>query len=718
MNVVFRLAQILIFLIAFLLSCSDDPSSPKDEVIDQLPQDAVTIGVEGGTVVKDDLSITIPAGTFVENHEISIEVIVDDEAFGENAISASYKINGLPAKYAKPIEIKSKFSRQLNGDPFLAVGKSAINVGENDSSIVYSLYFANDSSSFLTSTIPAMSNYNLTKVAGKHDEFESLELFVKFLDNYAFTESDNFVIFFPLSAIQQVAKVKEMFEEAYGIVKHGLHKTFTEGLVTRTIVILSQEDPINVDLNTSINDYLIHEYNVSKESLLNQEYNDIQVRAVQELFYFTGRIGFQGEHWVVSAIYNWIEDWISDATNYIYPKYIIEKGLTPFWGFEGSDKSYEGDFDNNSEELGIRGRGMSGVIKYLSQLESFGLAGLGRYSWTPKSHTDQTSDLLDGIGIPHNEWWPDFIKQYVNNEIFKFPDGYFSQYTDASWDVNTENDTLKIFKSSGTKNYQDLSAKRFKIDLDYPEFDDSQNISFEINQFANNNEYSIILFSVTNGKPEYLQTSNSKNLEISNLKSFTENNGKQILVVVVNNDITTENLLGQSNIELKIEISSKKTEQIFDYNRCHVEVQFIAEIERGSNFGSSFETKLQSLGSSQMRGNIAENIYTGEFKYSNETTTSDYTLNVVLNETHDTVKTFIWKAKQIGPEDDMLTEQEISGINIPVNITNPSKFELSGPEICNISTIKYDFSVGEQFVRITDKSCDSESYIFLHFYKD
>lgn len=714
MEIITRLAKIMLILIVSVilitsLSCSDDPSSPKKEDEGTIPQDAVTIGVEGGTIEKDDITVTIPEGAFTENHDISVSEVDDDGAFGENSISKSYKINGLPSEYNKPIAIKSNYSGQLNGDSFLAIGQMVKDEIRNDSSVVYGLFTAIDSSGLLTSSLPAVSGPNINKLDNKPVDLGTLELFVKFLDSYTYKETNHFIIFFPLSAIQHFSKVEEIFEGAYAVVKHELR---INEEITRTVVITSQNRPIYVNEEVFNQQYLVHRFSISQESLGNQQYNEILVRAVQELFNFTGSNNpFRSIHWTSSAIYYWIEDWISDAPEYKFPEDFLRNGMSPFLGF---------NIDDIEDYVGHRhGIGMSSLIKYLKELEGYGLTGLSNFLHNNESHISQSTELLESVETPFNQWWPDFFKQLINNELFELPNDYFISRAHAEWNINNENDTLKVFTSSEVGNYQDLSAKIFKFNLNYSGLDTSQNLIFNLSNLDNNTDLALLLFSVKDGKPNYLQTSNSKNLKIEDIKSFIENYGKQILAVVVNNDITTENFLGQSNIEFKIEISSKKQSQIFDFNRCHIEVQFIAEIERGNNFGSSFETKLQSLGSSQMRGSIVENIYTGVFNYSDETKTLEYSLKVELNETQDTIKTFIWEAKQTGPEEGMLTEQEIRGINIPLSNDDPNKFELSGSDICSkILTIKYDYYHEEQFVKISEYTCDSESYIFLHFYKD
>ncbi|MCB9248419.1 MAG: hypothetical protein H6613_07660 [Ignavibacteriales bacterium] len=134
---------ITLFIISFFiltLSCSDDPSSPKKEDEDPLPEETVTIGVEGGTVEKGDLKLTIPAGAFDEDYNISVSEVEDDGAFGDNAVTPSYKISGIPGDYSKPLKLVAKYSGDLSGKSYLGIGQKSLDIIEESSSIVFNMY--------------------------------------------------------------------------------------------------------------------------------------------------------------------------------------------------------------------------------------------------------------------------------------------------------------------------------------------------------------------------------------------------------------------------------------------------------------------------------------------------------------------------------------------------------------------------------------------------
>ncbi|VAX29647.1 hypothetical protein MNBD_IGNAVI01-1595, partial [hydrothermal vent metagenome] len=125
-----------IFMIMLLIQagCSEDPVSPTEEK----PTEALAaaeIGPGGGTVKTDDVSIVVPSGAFNEKHNVAIYSVADDGAFGENTVSSSFKISGLPNDYTKAIKIKMKYTGELSGQSFIAAGINSSDIMSGDTLI-------------------------------------------------------------------------------------------------------------------------------------------------------------------------------------------------------------------------------------------------------------------------------------------------------------------------------------------------------------------------------------------------------------------------------------------------------------------------------------------------------------------------------------------------------------------------------------------------------
>jgi len=150
---------VITVLFITVIGCSDDPVSPGESK----PVDATTIGVDGGTVEKGDLKITIPPGAFDKNYDISVSEVADDGAFGENIKSATYSIAGLPQEFHKPLKIAIKYDGNLSADKFLAIGNEFYNELKNTTSIIYDLFEAIDSAGFIVTELSVISSIDFNK---------------------------------------------------------------------------------------------------------------------------------------------------------------------------------------------------------------------------------------------------------------------------------------------------------------------------------------------------------------------------------------------------------------------------------------------------------------------------------------------------------------------------------------------------------------------------
>ncbi len=36
------------------------------------------------------------------------------------------------------------------------------------------------------------------------------------------------------------------------------------------------------------------------------------------------------------------------------------------------------------------------------------------------------------------QWWPEFFKEHMNNELFELPEDYFIRNAHTEWNINTE----------------------------------------------------------------------------------------------------------------------------------------------------------------------------------------------------------------------------------------------------------------------------------------
>ena len=704
------------------LSCTKDTT--LNLIVSKIIQ-TKTIGLDGGIVGNDDFKLTIPTGAFDGNYKISFIKIEDDGTFGENTVTPSFRLSGIPKNYSKPLKIIAKYHGELSEESYLGVGRMSYDDISADSSIGYSLYSATDSTEYLVSEIVPFSHNKLTKSSGNFSDNDAFDIFLKLLSHYNTIKSAHFTMKLPSNInLQTTQKVLEIFEDSYSIIYEALEMPYVEAVREIFIQYLHKDpskvvDPVRISRfqeKQSEGGYVDKmNFEVSQDHLESQKFNDIQVDAVRKIFQID--IFAAGNRtWGDYSIFYWLEDLVTDDPDYNYPKQnyannFLVNGMEPFNGIALNGVG-------NLANLTNHGIGMSVMIKYLTQSSSFGLNGIGNMY---KYQVGETwiNGLLNTVDSPFEVWWPDFFRFYIKGDIFELPNYYFINRAHDEWNIDSEEDVSKTFTSAEVGTYQDLSAKIFKINFNYTEFDNSQDLIFELKNLDNNTDLALLLFSVQDGKPKYLQTSNSKTLKIDDIKSLIDKNETQFLAIVVNNDFTTEDYLGQSNINLTAEVTPKELPPAcsFDpslYDQCKISLWVLAEKETTNENGTSSETGTLIYNTQIIDGSFNENTFTGIF----ESESVRDTITVILNDNLNMVEYL----KRSGVEEntawEIYWEKGYTATDLLLNCDSQNKFEAKGLDVCNkVSEIIYNYSTPIYTTTLTDFSCEEVSSIMVEFSK-
>ena len=147
-----------------------------------------------------------------------------------------------------------------------------------------------------------------------------------------------------------------------------------------------------------------------------------------------------------------MEGLFTTNSNYKNPKSFPEFAITPFNGLRADAGDDSKDMISQNYERGI---GMSSVIKYLTDDERYGKAGIGKTFGGVSQSVLTTASLLNSMDALIADWWPDLFKEYVSGNIYDVPLGYFLDNKSQSWEINSIEDTLRLFPIT----YTDLSAK-------------------------------------------------------------------------------------------------------------------------------------------------------------------------------------------------------------------------------------------------------------------
>jgi len=731
MQNILRLSLFIVVLLLISISgCSDDPSSPAEE--EETPKTGATIGINGGTVGTDDISIIIPAGAFTEDQHISISEIQDDSTFGKHKVTSLLQIEGLTNEFKKPIKIKMKYSGELYGENFLAIGDYFYDPKTRDTSVTYGLFPAIDSSAFLISEIPVQSELILEKPQNWRKKYFR---YIGAISGFNTAYSKHYVIRYPQSMDKSnLQEYKNALDSVYSLVHDDMEFPSSTrhygGYYDQEIVLLYRNQIgkyfLNwygkVYINMSVRNVVHHNFSWAKERLFEYE---------------TGLYSFDSYSWLDRAVLSWSEELLADNKNSFTTPILFENFYyAPFLGLEAG--VIAGYYDYY-----WHGIGMAPVIKYLVQSEGFGLSGIGRM-YQNKSERDLSMPpqiLLLALYSHSTYWWPDFFIEYILGNIYPVPIDYFLDYAEA-WTVNDITDTLAVFNSDdGLFGCRDLSANMYQIYLNHNNFEETDNMLFSLENTGGSEYLSIVMFGINGDKVEYLNTADAQDFEIPNLKRYYDNGTKQFLAVVVNSKYNTSNYLGQSSYELKVSIKKPK-----EYTRCSIEYRLLQKTQSEKTGNVGFDETWETSGVSQrdeaiFDGSLTEDTFTGSYtdntNSSTSTQTNNYSVTVKFNSEKTKIESFSLtniETKEIWhTTDDWKSKfdvvKRISGSDIDkVNNIEGITFRVVGESTCN-NVLSANHTVSHQTTwtssgsqkwenvesRSIEYSCDENSYLNIIF---
>ena len=671
----------------------------------------VNIGTEGGMIETEDISISIPAGALNEGHDISIAKAEDDEAFGENAVSNPYQIIGLPNDFTKSIKVKLKYVGELTESSFVAVGTKTYNYLDDIYSTSYKLNIAADSGGYLISDLYSNSENVLLKQSTDTELNENELGIINFrgLAGYKLRQSDHFQIYYPFLLDSEIDKVEEILEEAIRIVLYDLKLSNYPPAIKRLVVIREQSNVVLPNPGYLLDEML---FNVNEATIWGNDFDKLKKKFGLAVIFFE-QYGAVGEfNWLDIAIQHWSEELFSDPLDFKYPSKFPSFFMQPFDGLEIFA-------DENIYNHGI---GMSCVIKYLTEKSFFGTAGIDKlYKNTLYSNvndgTDRTTIFLNSIDSPVEEWLPDFFKEYISGNIYNQSHKSIVSLWDDTWYIDSADDTIEVFSTSdpGKSKYLDLSAKKFKIALDYEPPDTSYKMLFNMSwPGANLDGLSMVIFGLKSGKIEYLGRADAQDFVIPNLKSYWADEMKEFLVVLVNSNITQYDYLGESDIDLTVKINQAPV-----YSMCSVTMNIPVET-RTFNSGTNeeeFGTRLFPNMYPRAIGSFNGNTWTGYFdedEWKGE-------IVVTLNDNFDMVLNMNFSYTILNEKSSGTFAYSFTDIPKSEYSWETGLYSLAykdDPTLCNhVSNIVYNYTWGNITTNLNGTTvCDENSWLNVRFY--
>jgi hypothetical protein len=469
----------LVWLLGILLlvtSCSKKSTNPEEKPPeDYTLQASQTISSEGGTLSIDDFSLKVPAGAFSSDAELKLYASSDDRPFGDNCVTRAFLLEGLPDEFSQPLHLCIKYQDTLSYESFIAIGEEVVG-SISGLSIGYDLLSATDSSSYLVCDIPVpevvsrlsggdrSENHTALKPCGS-DFWSCIGV-----SGYSTHDTTHFKIEYPKDqGFEAPAQnLGSYLEAAYDTLK----KMGYQHVVWR-------KSPVKVKIRDLKDDNLWGEFvfdirknkeenflRFNSTKMIDDE--KIKVTAGHEFFHLVqnlydprnnAEIDKDNKYeWLDEATAVWSEEmYSSDPGNYVSGVF-GENFMEPFYGMQVCPPP-----EGQTGKPDVHGYGMAAVIKYLTQQDGDSLV-LKIYNRV-KQLEHPAMALIKSVKNPPEVWWPDFFREYVSGNIYSQKPADFWYTMRNQWTIKKDTDTLL---TRPNQEYHDLSAKLWRINLQYP----------------------------------------------------------------------------------------------------------------------------------------------------------------------------------------------------------------------------------------------------------
>jgi hypothetical protein len=739
----------LIFILSIILlfGCqkeepdpSGDPSENPSENPTEEPITTATIGTEGGILWNEQLHITVPAGSFEQDENVSLTELIDSSCFRDDICSESFKIAGLPESMSHPLKIAIAYEGEQPEYSFVLVGEEAMNMTSGGGEVYYHFIEATDSAGYLVCEFPGPDDEVGTKSleVPDSDDAQKKWITVQVLSNFLMDriqlESDYYKIYLPPEGkAAQVSQIQQYLDVAFDGASV-LFKYLSTPLKMESydIFLANLSDDVYCKFAWRNGEILFGKKSRGILAINRNKLDDpgmMQVMLGREvlrsvLFQFNPYYPFLFKpdeilhYWLDQAVITWSEVlFIPEAqrVNYV-PSDFKGHELAPFNGMHAGILQGEGSL---SEKVISHGCGMSAFINYLLSYDgSLVLSGIypqireGKHPVSAiESYITNRNSIVGGLSF-ELEYMRFFIEYLEGKHYGVSGETFFNSITQNDlFTIDDDEDTIHIFQDT----YPDLSAKLFHIQLNDQEFREKGSLDLYLTGG------SVWLENIAGYLFGYRDQKITRIGDFFKTMEAVDFGAYSSLILLVYNATATMEFVGNSTAELTIE-----ADRSYDlpYTYCEVEISFSGDhlvTKDPPNGSQPYYSTYNIMNTWKIKGSCEDNIFTGvlDGAYHPDNTSGiltvefDGDLNIVeyelasydRNLVKDTVAWII-----TGGEVDKSYE---SG--------NYLRNELIGPSTCNGIDFIYSYSEsthvdgGKVQYLLMDHSCNDFSLLKFYF---
>jgi hypothetical protein len=229
--------------------------------------------------------------------------------------------------------------------------------------------------------------------------------------------------------------------------------------------------------------------------------------------------------------------------------------------------------------------------------------------------------LENATGEDSPAWWPAFMKEYISGNVYGVSPATILQNVRETRSIRSTADSLLTF----TGDYPGLSAKLYRIDLEYADIDSASTLTFSVGKTSSE----ILLYTVRNGILEFL--GKGTDITVTHIRDLTRS-GYDLAAAVTCSD-HTEDFAHTSSISLQI---SMRTPQIvkppvLQYTRCYLYIHITTKVRYADNSEYTEDRGGQYTGQGSFKDGVFTAIWDTTFAETNTTMRYAGTLTVSVD---------------------------------------------------------------------------------------
>jgi hypothetical protein len=525
-----RLCVVVLLASALLApSCSPDRDLVSPDSSTPPPLASAAIGSEGGSLQSEDFVLSVPAGAFSEAADLELYADTAEDSIACNAISARYRVEGVPVDLALPLLVRLRRTEGEAGeDDAVLLGTPGFSSSLGQTLTQWSLTAAEDSSGWIKCAVPAASS-SAGKSALRDRPVAVVRTVAAVIDRKHDTPQANFHLWSPLTTLSeaQLAVLGGYLEEAYA---GHLQLGFSYNLRTKwPVQVTVRPLPPTVYGYYEASMFGTNSGTLEFNSLHIEDLPELRVTAAHEYLHmvqgfhdprsaYAQASGGGPQWWLDEATAVWCESRHHSDPAYC-PSVRKDNELTPLDGFVSGIHVGDAYF----------GYGMSSLIRDLVSAQNFYFISA---TYRRISEGKPPGEALrENMRSPIEGWWDRYLFRLVGGQIYRdVTPKVVEREKKGLFRIASAADTLHTYQTE----LPDLSGMIYEVRLDYPEIDPASMLKVRVT----GGDCTIAAFGMpdTSALVALGEVPTSDSLTVPGLRQLSDQGAKLILLVANSED--------------------------------------------------------------------------------------------------------------------------------------------------------------------------------------